>query len=73
MSAILQHYLTHEYSLHSPDEIDVGFTQASVTVDEGDGTVQIPVTVSTDIAVPVTVDFQILSGTAMEGALTGGW
>ena len=38
-----------------------------MTVDEDSGTINVPVTLAQEIAVPVTVDFMIVSGTAMEG------
>ena len=42
-----------------------------MTVDENAGTINVPVTLAQEIAVPVTVGFMIASGTAMEGPLNG--
>ena len=40
-------------------------------VGEDVGTIGVPVTLAQEIAAPVTVDFMIVSGTAMEGSLNG--
>ena len=49
----------------------IGFDEMDMTVDEDAGTINVPVTLAQEIAVPVTVDFMIVSGTAMEGPLNG--
>ena len=39
----------------------------NMTVDEDAGTINVPVTLAQEIAVPVTVDSALVNGTAMEG------
>ena len=43
----------------------VGFNVAAITVSEGDN-VRVAVTLQQDVAVPVTVDVNAISGTAVE-------
>ena len=38
-----------------------------MTVNEDAGTINVPVTLAQEIAVPVTVDIALVNGTAMEG------
>ena len=49
----------------------IGFNEMDMTVDEDAGTINVPVTLAQEIAVPVTVSFMIVSGTAMEGPANG--
>ena len=52
-------------------QVTIGFVEAATTVSEGDGSINIPVSLGQEVAVPVTVSFQIISGTAMEGPSRG--
>ena len=45
----------------------VGFTSVNMTVNEVDGSISVPVALAPDIAGTVTVSFDIISGTAIEG------
>ena len=45
----------------------VGFTSVNMTVNEGDGNISVPVALAPDIAGTVTVSFNIISGSAVEG------
>ena len=49
----------------------IGFDEVDMTVNEDAGTINVPVTVAQEIAVPVTVSFMIVGGTAMEGPANG--
>ena len=51
--------------------VTIGFNEVDMTVDEDAGTINVPVSLAQEIAVPVTVDFMIVSGTAMEGPANG--
>ena len=45
----------------------LGFDEADRSVNEDAGTIQVAVTLVQEIAVPVTVDVAVVSGTAVEG------
>ena len=49
----------------------VGFEDSAIEVSENAGIILIPVTLTQEIAVPVTVDVSYISGTAMQGISEG--
>ena len=49
----------------------VGFEDSDIEVSEDAGTILIPVTLTQEIAVSVSVDFSVMSGTAMQGPNEG--
>ena len=49
------------------DPVTIGFDETTIRVLENIGSVNIPVSLAEQVAVPVTVDFQIMNGSAMEG------
>ena len=52
-------------------QVTVGFDAADMIVPENVGSISVPVTLQQNVAVPVTVSFQIIPGTATEGPPNG--
>ena len=47
--------------------MEVGFNMDGIIVGEGEGSILVSVNISHEIASPLTVDVQIIEGTATEG------
>ena len=54
-------------SILCADPVTIGFDDTTIRVPENIGRVNIPVSLVEQVTVPVTVDFQIMNGSAMEG------
>ena len=60
-------YVILSCSWHTSGPVFIGFDEVDITVIENISIVLVPVSLVQEIAVPVTVDYTVVDGTAIEG------